>query len=91
MCCTCIEDRYGKSSATGQVRCDGSPQVLSGSCTPAPLGKNAGMLCKVIQMRMILILKYNGPRTDDNDSHLADRHQPTDNDSHLRLGRELRI
>jgi len=50
---------------------------------PAPQGENAPHQVKVVQMIMILILNYNGPRTDDNDSHLADRHRPTDNDSHL--------
>jgi len=50
---------------------------------PAPQGEMPAHQVKWVQMIMILILKYNGPITDDNDSHLADRHQPTDNDYHL--------
>lgn len=59
--------------------------------TPAPQGEIPAHQVKVIQMIMIIILNYNGPRTDDNDSHLAGRHQPTDNDYHSRLRRGLRI
>ncbi len=58
---------------------------------PAPQGEIPAHQVKWIQMIMILILNYSGPRTDDNDSHLADRHQPTDNDSHLRTFHDVRI
>jgi len=58
---------------------------------PGPQGEIPTHQVKWVQMIMILILKYNWPRTDDNDSHLADRHPPTDNDSHsrLRLGQRI--
>lgn len=58
---------------------------------PAPQGEIPAHQVKWIQMRMILILKYNWPRTDDNDSHLADRRRPTDNDSHLCPFHDVRI
>ena len=58
---------------------------------PAQQGEIPAHQVKVIQMIMILILNYNWPRTDDNDSHLPGRHPPTDNDSHLRLRHGLRI
>ena len=58
---------------------------------PAPQGEIPAHQVSVIQMIMILILNYNWPRTDDNDSHLADRHRPTDNDSHLPAFHDGRI
>lgn len=65
---------------------------LSGVWTPpAPQGEIPVHQVKWIQMIMILILNYNGPRTDDNDSHLAGRHQPTDNDYHSRSFHDVRI
>ena len=58
---------------------------------PAPQGEMPAHQVKWVQMIMILILNNPGPRTDDNDSHLADRHQPTDSDSHLRPFHDVRI
>ena len=64
---------------------------------PAPQGEMPAHQVKWVQMIvililiLILILKYNGPITDDNDSHLADRHRPTDNDYHSRTFHDVRI
>lgn len=58
---------------------------------PAPQGEIPTHQVKVIQMRMILILNYNWPRTDDNDSHLPGKHRPTDNDYHSPAFHDVRI
>jgi len=58
---------------------------------PAPQGEIPVHHMKLIQMIMIIIINYNRPKTNDNDSHLPGRYPPTDNDSHLPAFRDVGI